>query len=380
MKMIIALLFIISCGKDINSSKKDYRDEDFDSIPNFLEQGDERNYALYRLPETIDVGQMRLILSQEDIPHDFYENTKILARYEWVSHTSHQKEIEAVSLLPHYLELVLRDQGKNLPLKGLVLNEQLQERLSTKSAYFELKLKTHSPLQQFKVIKDYSNRELYFINQDTNQFLLNLKKEVQEMNLISMIQNPNPLNENKWILKKESPTFFKMIFSSEENLQNDFKRKYHYKKLSLKRMNGKSDALSINSPLLLKISGQKTMQMKMSKKEYIDPGYLPNERQRGGCSFYRHYAQIRGKTNLAAIEIYKELKHYAEFAQMNLVQWNYLSGEKLTLRMNQLATGYFDVGILDARCPQGIGPKLRRAQVNEELELELIIETYTRRP
>ena len=382
MKIILALIFIISCGKNINSSKKDYGDEDFDSIPNFLEAGSERYFAHYQLPEYIELNQVRIVLAEQDIPHSFYENTQVLARYEWMPLPSHQQKM-SITLepdLPSYLELILKDQGKTLPIKQLDINSELKERLIKKSSFFEMRLKASSPLSKFKVIKDYSNQEIFFTNDDLATFFQKIKRDVREINLVHLLQNQDLSQESHWLVKKDSPQFFKMIYQDEENLLNDFNRKYRFQRMSLKRLNGLGQSIKIEAPLLVKIRASKTLQTRIAKKEIFDPGYMPNERPITPCSYFSYHAALAGKKQLSSSEVYQELKHHQELTQLNLLEWNYMPSTHLMLRLNHLTSGYFIVGVPEAKCPMGARPKLSRAQVNEELEIELIIETYVRRP
>lgn len=382
MKLLLILLLVASCGKNINTSKKDFGDEDFDSIPNFLEVGNSRYFAHYQLPEYLDLDQTRIILAEQDIPHDFYENSQILARYEWMPIPNHHQN-QTISIgpdLPPYLELVLKDQGKILPIKQLDISNELKERLLKKKSYFEIRVKTNSPLAQFKIIKDYSNHEIFFSNDDISVFFRNIKRDVKEINLISLIQNKNLSQESNWLMKKESPHFFKIIYQDEENLQDHFNRNYQLQKLSLKRINGQGNTLMIASPLLVKMTAAKTMQTRITKNETYDPGYMPNERPIGPCRYYSYHAAISGKKNLSSSEIYQELKHHQELTHLNLQEWNYMSSSHLMLKLNNLTSGFFIVGVPEAKCPMGVRPKIGHAQVNEELELELIIETYIRRP
>lgn len=382
MKTILALIFILSCGKNINSSKKDYGDEDFDSIPNFLEVGSERYFAHYQLPEYIELNQVRIVLAEQDIPHDFYENTQVLARYEWMPLPTHQQKL-SVSVepdLPSYLEMVLKDQGKTLPIKQLDISTELKERLIKKTSYFEMRVKSSSPLSKFKMIKDYSNQEIFFTNDDLVTFFQKIKRDVKEINLIQLIQSKDLPQESHWLVKKESPLFYKLIYQDEDNLKDDFNRKYQFKKMSLKRLNGLGQSLKIEAPLLIKMSASKTLQTRISKKEVYDPGYLPHERPIRPCSYFSYHAALNGKKQLSSSEVYQELKHHQELTQLNLLDWNYMPSMHLMLKLNNLTSGFFIVGVPEAKCPMGARPKLSRAQVNEELELELIIETYVRRP
>lgn len=382
MKTILALIFILSCGKNINSSKKDYGDEDFDSIPNFLEVGNERYFAHYQLPEYIELSQVRIVLAEQGIPHTFYENTQVLARYEWMPLPSHQQKM-SISIepdLPSYLELILKDQGKTLPIKQLDINSDLKERLIKKTSYFEMRLKASSPISKYKVIKDYSNHEIFFTNDDLASFFQKIKRDVREINLIHLIQNEDLSQESNWLVKRESPQFFKIIYQDEENLLDDFNRKYRFQKMSLRRLNGQGQSLNIEAPLLIKMSASKTLQTRIAKREIYDPGHMPHERPIAPCHYYSYHAAQSGKKNLSSSEIYQELKHHHELTHLNLLDWNYMPSTHLMLKLNHLTSGFFIVGVPEAKCPMGVRPKLSRAQVNEELEIELIIETYVRRP
>ena len=381
MKYLLILLLISSCGKNINTSKKDYGDEDFDSIPNFLEQGEERHFAEYQMQETLDIGSskqpIRLSLSQEEIPYDFFEKNESLVRYELMPMQEMDKAVtlELTPQIPFYMELILNDEGVVLPLKNVVLNSSLKERLLSKNSFFELRLKSDSPFINFKVVKDYQEKKLYFLGKSLESFFLHHKIEPKKFSIIDLVSKKAEDHYPQWYLKEESSRFYKLIYKSHEGLKEDFHQKYKYQKMNLKRVNGKGNEVKIHFPLLLKISGSRVLQVRNVRKKYLDHGYLPEDRQLGGCTYQEYYSIPESPVILTQSQIQKELN----LMNREFSHWSYVTEQNLTLNLANLASGYFQIGVLDHKCPRGNQPKIHRTEVNQERELELNIETYVRR-
>ncbi|MFA5583403.1 MAG: hypothetical protein WDA09_04235 [Bacteriovoracaceae bacterium] len=366
MKFLIFLIFITGCGKNLNRFKNDFyysslQSEKSETLPQALSFKAHNHVINFNVSKKIN--------------GDFFEESKDLNRYyaHELSHIDPDSLYILKTTLPEDIDLYLHDEGKDyfIDQSNLKMNDHLLERMINHKSYLYLAFNNNSPRKESTVVKNFQTYDVTILGESLEDYLANYSFEIKPLNIDHLISDQGD-NIESWWIKKDSLNHYKIAYSSTNDLKEVFSNHFQYKVHSLKRLNGQKVSLKLSNASFVKITGSKTLQKQtlhnFKKTYYTQIGELPYD-----CSFTEAKAQTTSTTVLSNSDIRDLLK--LRSPQVNA--WNYV--DTLDLNLPSLSSGHFEVGLIHRKCITSMGPQVKKTTVNEEKELDLVIESYSRR-
>lgn len=375
MRTILLLIILIGCGKSTNHSSRDFTLPLVSEKKTLSQPLKEETHN--QLPSSLVFKTYDHVInfkSSKNIPDDFFEVTHEINRYYSfeLSHIHPDSIYQLQTDIPSDFKIYLSDQGQSylIDTKNFKLNADVLERLNRKKAFITLKREVNA--KPFITIKNYQTNKTTFWPGSIEDYLDNNQIHGEIFSLNDLIHEKGN-NTIRWWIKKDTSHHYKVAKASLNELKDHFFQTYHYQKHHLRRINGKGNKLQINNALFIKFSGTRTLQKQITKHYSRTYQYQMADIQ-VKCKFTEAKSQFESTLNLNHTQIKKFLNIMSPLSN----SWDYNSNS-LSLELKNLNSGYFKVGLIADKCPSKLAPRSNYSQVNNEKELDIVIESYTRK-
>lgn len=366
MKTLLLLLLIVSCGKSVNRTPK--APEHFSLL---VEESRAQKIPSEVIFKTAD--HLITFKSPRGATHEFFEaGDEIVRFYAFeLTHLETDALYHVETSLPENLELYLYDKDKKILIdpSNMKFSNGILERLRKRHSFLAIHLTKDQYQTPPLVIRNFKTNETLIRFDKFKDYLSKQQIEVNAFSLNDLFKAIND-NEPRWWLKKDSSSLHKLIYASPNELNESFKNHYQYNKQSIKRINGKGIEFSIENARFLRISAKQTLQ-KQVIHQFKQTYYTQKDELPYPCLFQEAQAQQDSERNLTSAEL-KQLLRINRF----IGSWDFNHVASISLKLLDLDSGFFNVGIISRQCAGSMGPRVNMTPVNEEKELELVIESY----
>lgn len=361
MKTLILLFLMISCGKDSKHESIELKHLE-GNLPLEIAFSSELHQANFKIQT--EINHLNFENSNEIVRYYPYELGELLPNESYQFHKSY----------PDKFDLYLNDQGVNklLDPNNIKFNHEILNRLQSYQSYLFLAVRDN--LKGLNLIIKGSSIEI--TTNTIKEYLQHHRMEVTPFNITSLLEKRGD-NTEKWWIKSEGNKH-KLFFSSSNELKEKFLSLYEYKKNTVKRVNGVSQFLKTSKIDFMKVSAVQTFQKAVlthfKEEYYTQIGELPFT-----CFFTKAHAEVTRTQKLSNEEVRELVSSHQALRTLTPGSWSFLTLGSLELKLENLDSSYFDIGLISRKCPGSRGHPIKKTRVNSERELELIVESYSRR-